>query len=152
MIMVYNKVFKKNIFYINNKMSNKEDNDDTEDVQKKVTEEFADMVKKWAKIDDQIRENEKKNRELKKERKEYESFVLEFMETQDIKVIDITGGKLRRNKSNTKSGLTPSHIQSCLYEMTNDSAKALKITKTIMEKRPSVERVNLKRTFERGNK
>lgn len=119
---------------------------------KKVTEEFKEMVKNWVKIDNQIRELTKKMADLKKDKKEYEDFVLEYMETEDIPVLDITDGKLRRNKSNTKTGLTPQHIQACLYEMTNDSAKALKITTAIMDKRPSVERVNLKRTGLRGKK
>ena len=143
-VMIYNKTFKKKyIVYIN--MSTNEDAD-----KKKVTEELVSMVKNYVKFDNEIRKAEKKVKELKKERKDYEEFVLDYMGKEDIKVIDITNGKLRRNKSNTKTGLTPAHIQTCLYDAIGDSAKAQKLTQYIMEKRPSVERVNLKRTALRG--
>ena len=63
--------------------------------------------------------------------------------------INITGGKLRKNKSKTKTGLKPELIQSAIYDLTKDSAKAVQMTKYIMDKRPVVERVNLKRTLNR---
>jgi len=124
---------------------------DTEE-QKKVTEEFIEMVKSWVSLDDKIREYQSKIKDLKKEKKEYEEFVLDYMETIGEKVIEITGGKLRQNKSKTKLGLKKEYIQSSIYELTKDSAKSVQITKYIMENRPTVERVNLKRTNLRKKK
>ena len=114
---------------------------------KQVTEEFIEMVKAWVKIDDEIRNYAVKVKELKKDRKEYEEFILEYMETIGEKVINITGGNLRKNKSKTKSGLKPEHIQNVIYEQTKDSAQAVQLTKAIMDKRPTTEHINLKRTI-----
>jgi len=128
------------------------DNEDSEENQKQITEEFVEVVKSWVKIDDEIREYTSKIKDLKKERKEFEEFILEYMENINENVIEITGGKLRRNKSQTKSPLKEQNIQSTLYEITKDNQKSIEITKQIMENRQSVERVNLKRTRLRKSK
>ena len=49
-------------------------------------------------------------------------------------------------------GLKQDVIQGALYELTKDSAKSLQMTKFIMDKRPTVERINLKRTRNRKKK
>ena len=126
--------------------------EDSEENQKQITEEFVEVVKSWVKIDDEIREYTSKIKDLKKERKEFEEFILEYMENINENVIEITGGKLRRNKSQTKTPLKEQNIQSTLYEITKDNQKSIEITKQIMENRQSVERVNLKRTRLRKSK
>lgn len=126
--------------------------DEEDDKQKEITEEFVEMVKSWVRLDDEIRTYQDKIKELKKEKKEYEVFVLEYMEKIGEKSIDITGGKLRQNKSQTKVGLKQDVIQSALYELTKDSNKSVQMTKYIMDKRPTVERINLKRTRLRKKK
>ena len=133
-------------------MPNSEEEQNNNEEKKDVSEEFIEMVKAWVKIDDEIRKKQYEIKELKNERKEYEEFVLDYMESIDEKVISITGGKLRRNKSQTKTGLKPQHIQNVIYEMTKDSAQAIKMTKMIMDSRPTVERVNLKRTTDKKKK
>ena len=125
---------------------------DSEEKQKQITEEFVEMVKSWVKIDDEIRSYQSKIKDLKKEKKEYEEFVLEYMESIGEKVINITGGKLRQNRSKTKAGLKKEYIQNAIYQLTNDSAKSIQMTKYILDNRPTVERVNLKRTSVRKNK
>ena len=124
------------------------ENEDT----KNVTEEFVEIVKTWVKIDDEIRDKTKQIKELKDDRKEYETFILNYMEKIDENVINISDGKLRKNKSTTKGGLKQEIIQNALLDMTQDSNKAVQMTKYIMEKRPITERVNLKRTKNRGKR
>ena len=126
--------------------------EEEEEKQKKITEEFVEFVKSWVKLDDEIREYQDKIKELKKEKKEYETFVLEYMDKIGEKSINITGGKLRQNKSQTKIGLKQDVIQGALYDLTKDSAKSVQMTKYIMDKRPTVERINLKRTRNRKKK
>jgi len=89
-------------------------------------------------------------KELKDERKEFEVFILEYMDKVNENVIDISDGKLRRNKSNTKGGLKQEMIQTALLDMTQNTSKAMEMTKYIMDNRPTTERVNLKRTKNRG--
>ena len=122
------------------------DNEDYEDSQDKITEEFVEVVKNWVKLDDEIRDYNDKVKDLKNERKEYEAYILEYMDKINENVINITGGKLRKNKSQTKAPLKEESIQTALYEITKDNERSNQMTKYIMENRPSVERVNLKRT------
>ena len=129
------------------------DNEDSDyEKQKQITEEFVEVVKNWVKLDDEIRDYTSKIKDLKNERKEFEEFILEYMESINENVIEITGGKLRRNKSNTKTPLKEESIQTALFEITKDNEKSMQMTKHIMENRPSVERVNLKRTRFRKSK
>lgn len=124
------------------------DNNDSdyENSQDKITEEFVEVVKNWVKLDDEIRNYNDKIKDLKNERKEYEEYILEYMDKINENVINITGGKIRKNKSNTKTPLKEESIKTALYEITKDNEKSAQMTKYIMENRPSVERVNLKRT------
>jgi hypothetical protein len=131
-------------------MSDNEESDDEK--QKQITEEFIEVVKNWVKLDDEIRDYTSKIKDLKNERKEFEDFILEYMEGINENVIEITGGKLRRNKSQTKTPLKEESIQTALFEITKDNVKSMEMTKHIMENRASVERVNLKRTRLRKSK
>ena len=126
--------------------------DEEKEKQKQITEEFVEMVKNWVKVDDLAREYKNKIKELTQEKKDYEEFILEYMDKIDEKVIDITGGKIRRNKSSSRGALKQEMIQSALYDVMKDSNKAIEITKFILEKRPVTERVNLKRTSNRKTK
>lgn len=125
---------------------------DNEEVSAEVTEEFVEVVKSWVTIDDEIRKKTAEIKELKNERKEFETFILEYMGKINENVISISDGKLRRNKSNTKGGLKQETIQSALLDITQDTSKAMEMTKYIMENRPTTERVNLKRTKNRASK
>ena len=54
-----------------------DNNSDYEEKQNKVTEEFIEVVKSWVKLDDEIREYSSKVKELKTERKDYETYILD---------------------------------------------------------------------------
>jgi hypothetical protein len=122
------------------------------EVPKEVTEEFVEVVKNWVKIDDEIRKKNIEVKELKDERKEFEAFIIEYMDKINENVINISDGKLRKNKSASKGSLKQDSIQNALLDITQDNSKAMQMTKYIMDSRPIVERVNLKRTKKRGKK
>lgn len=132
--------------------SDHEDDSDNGGVPKEITEEFVEVVKSWVTIDNEIRDKMAKIKELKDERKEFEVFILEYMDKINENVIAISDGKLRRNKSSTKAGLKQETIQSALLDITQDQSKALEMTKYILDSRPMTERVNLKRTKNRTSK
>ena len=111
-----------------------------------ITEEFVEVVKNWVKLDDLIKELNNKIKEVKTEKKEYEEFILNYMENIDENVINITDGKLRKNKTKTKTPLKEENIKSAIYDITQDPSKSEEMTKYIMGNRQHVERVNLKRT------
>ena len=126
--------------------------EDNGEVPKEVTEEFVEVVKSWVSIDNDIRKKMAEIKELKDERKEFEVFILEYMDKINENVISISDGKLRRNKSSTKAGLKQETIQTALLDITQDQSKALEMTKYILDSRPMTERVNLKRTKNRTSK
>jgi len=114
-------------------------------------EEFKKVVVNWVQIDDLIREKNSELKELKSDKKSLEEYILESMDKMDQSIIDISDGKLRLNKSKSTAGIKQEYIQEALTELVNDQAQAQQMTKFILEKRPTVERVNLKRTFFRKN-
>ena len=128
------------------------DNEENVDDQKQITEEFVEVVKNWVRIDDEIREYTNKIKNLKNDKKEFEEFILDFMDKINENVISITGGKLRKNKSQTKTPLKEESIKNSLYNITKNNEKSVQMTKYIMENRPCVERINLKRTNLRKSK
>ena len=121
-------------------------------IPKDITEEFKEVVVNWVKIDDDIRSLNQKIKDLKDEKKEFEVFILEYMNTINESTINISDGKLRLNRSKTKAPLKEENIQSALLDITKDSNKALELTKYIFQSRPLTERVNLKRTKNRVKK
>ena len=125
---------------------------DNENVQQKITEGFKKKVLKWLEIDDQIRELRAKNKELNTEKKQHEEYILNFLEQVGEKELAVSDGKLRRNVSKTKKPLSKDTIQKALTELIKDKDKANTMTEHIINSRPTVERINLKRTKNRGPK
>lgn len=131
--------------------NNSSDSNDS-NVQEKVTKEFKNKVLKWLSIDDQIRQHRQQTKILTKEKKENEEFILNFLENVGEKELAVSDGKLRRNVSKTKAPLNKSSIQKALEEIVKDKTKSSAMTDHIINSRPVVERVNLKRTRNRGSK
>jgi len=119
--------------------------------QQQITNQFKQMVISWVEIDDQIRSINAKMKDLKTEKKEYEEKILDYLGSINENVIEITDGKLRRNVSKTKAALKQETIQTALVECVKDVEKASQMTHFILSKRPVVERINLKRTKNRGS-
>ena len=125
------------------------DSESDNSAQKKVTKEFRDKVLKWVAIDDSIRELRAKSKELTNEKKQHEEYILNYMEQIEEKCLNIKDGKLRKNVSKTKGPLKKAVIQQALVDITGDAIKAKAMTEHIINSRPTVERVNLKRTRNR---
>lgn len=122
----------------------------SEQPKKDVSPEFINKVKKWVNIDDEIKEVRAKTKALNDEKKQLEEFILEYMVQIDEPVIGIADGKLRRNVSKTKGPLKKEVIHKALVEITGDSNKSAQMTEHIINSRPTVERINLKRTKKRS--
>lgn len=117
---------------------------------KKVSAEFVNAVKKYLDVDDKLREIREKTKSLNLEKKEKEEYILNYLQTLDEKVVDVPNGKLRRNVSKTQAPLKKEIIHKALTELVGDSAKASTMTEQIIKSRPTIERVTLKRTRNRG--
>ena len=132
-------------------MSDKEDSPKDQEP-KKVSKEFTEKVVAWVKYDDALRELRNKSKEITQEKKELEEWILNYLEQIGEKAISIGDGNLRRNVSKTKAPLKKENIYSTIKDLTKDENKASLITTQIFENRPLTERVNLKRTKNRGGK
>ncbi|ARF09446.1 hypothetical protein Indivirus_1_69 [Indivirus ILV1] len=125
------------------------ESEDTKISDVKITKEFQENVIKYIKLDDAIKKKQEEIAELKKQRTPCEKEILKFLEDNDENVIDITDGKLRKNKSTTKQKLTEDIIKSAISQYEKDPSVVEEIIKAMDAKRPDVTHVNLKRTGKR---
>ena len=110
-----------------------------------ITEDFKSSVVNWVSIDDKIKELNNKIKELKEEKKEDEAVIINYLEKYKQDMIDITGGKLKKNITKTQTPLKKDLITSALNELINDSNKAVEMTDYIFSKRQTKEKINLRR-------
>ena len=122
------------------------------DEEKNVSKKFSHNVVNWVKIDDKLRELRGIQKELTQEKKHLEEEILKYLDSIGEKMITIGDGKLRVNTSKTKEPLKKENIYEKLKEFTNDEGKASILTEDIYENRPLKQRINLKRTKQRGKK
>ena len=130
-------------------MSNSSDSETNENIQGKVTKHFKKKVLEYLDIDDEIRDLRVKVKELTTEKKENEEFILNFLEQVGEKELATRDGTLRRNVYKTKAPLKKETMIESLTEITKDKVKSTKIVEQMMNNRPTVERVSLKRTKNR---
>ena len=129
--------------------------DNSED-KKEVSNKFVSAIKNWVTIDDKIRkinEETKKLREqiktLNSQKEQYEKTVLDELDKMEEKVIAISDGKIRKNVTKSQKPLKKEDIQKTIFEFTKDEKKTFDMVEQMMKSRPTVEKVNLKRTKNR---
>ena len=89
-----------------------------EEIPKDQLDHFKINVKEWLDIDSQIKELEKKSRELKKKRnKQLEPKITGFMRSYNISDLNTESGKLRCNERNTKIPINKKTIQESLQKV-----------------------------------
>ena len=108
--------------------------------------EIKEMIKSWEEADTQIGELTKKLKELKDEMKQYENFIIDYMEENHKLEVPCLGGKIKKAVSKSKTGFNEKIIITGLTEITKgDESKAKDITKIISQKREMKERTYLKK-------
>ena len=91
-------------------------------------------------------------KELKSQRKPCEEFILSYLDKIGQTTIEISGGKLRKNKSETKQSINQDIIKKSIAEKVQDPSVIEDILKIMEKNRPLKTNVNLKRTNERAKK
>ena len=119
------------------------------DVQQKVTKTFRNNVLQWIDIDDKIKNIRSKVKELTTEKKEFEEKIISYLTEVEEDSIVIKDGKLSKNVSKTKAPLKKDTIYKSLVELVGDASKATEMTEHIINSRPDIQRINLKRTKNR---
>jgi len=113
-----------------------------------VPKGFEDSVREWVRLDNKVRQLSDELKELRKEKKPKEDSIIKHLEQNGINVIEINGGKLRRNKSETKQKIQQEDIEKALKNKLN-TQKASEIMEYMENNRSTKINVNLKRTNER---
>ena len=119
---------------------------ESESNKKQISAEFVQAVKKYLEVDDKLREIKDRTKKLNTEKKEKQEFILNYLTSIEESIIDVADGKLKKTITKTQAPLKKELIHKALTDLTGDSAKAQSMTETIINSRPTVERVNLKRT------
>lgn len=142
----------------NNNIDNMSDieNSDSDDIEQeaeqiKITKDFQENVIKFVKIDDLIKKKQSEITELKSQKKPCEENIIKYLDEIDENVIEITNGKLRKNKSETKVALNKEIIKNAINNQIQDPLIVEQILK-IMDNRPKKVRTNIKRTSNRIRK
>ena len=121
-------------------MENK-DSSSEEELKKK----FKNIVIAWVQLDDKIKTINSELKNMKDEKKQYEDFILDFMEKYNENMITLSNGILKKNVSQTKQSINEEMINEAIEEFTKDVEQAYTITQKIIEKRQINEKVTLKR-------
>jgi len=120
-------------------MENKDSSD--EELKKK----FKNIVIAWVQLDDKIKTINSELKNMKDEKKQYEDFILNFMEKYNENMITLSNGILKKNVSQTKQSINEEMINEAIEEFTKDAEQAYTITQKIIQKRQVNEKISLKR-------
>ena len=113
---------------------------------KQISQEFVQAVKKYLEVDDKLREIKDRTKKLNTEKKEKQEYIINYLTSIEESIIDVADGKLKKTITKSQAPLKKELIHKALTDLTGDSVKAQSMTETIINSRPTVERVNLKRT------
>ncbi len=119
---------------------------ESESNKKQISQEFVQAVKKYLEVDDKLREIKDRTKKLNTEKKEKQEYIINYLTSIEESIIDVADGKLKKTITKTQAPLKKELIHKALTDITGDSIKAQNMTETIINSRPTVERVNLKRT------
>jgi len=106
---------------------------------------YKGMVKSWLETDTKINKLMTTLKELKDEKKQYENYIIDYMEENHNVEVSVPEGKLKKAVIKSKGGFNEKVILTGLSEITKDETKAKDITKVISQKRENKEKVFLRK-------
>jgi len=111
-----------------------------------TTDEIKEMIKSWLEADEKIDALNKQLKDLKDEKKQYENFIIDYMEENHNVEVSGAGGKIKKAVQKSRAGFNEKIIITGLTEITKgDETKAKDITKIISQKREMKEKTYLKK-------
>ena len=132
--------------------SEDDDNQENEEDNYELKDEFREKVVLYVKSDDRIRELQKLVKDQQQIKKDSEEAILRHLERLGESMINISGGKLRKNQYESKGALKKESIKESILERIKDPKVVEEILIKMEDKRETKMNVSLKRTFERDNK
>jgi hypothetical protein len=132
---------------------NKDKNEDSSDNEGEyeLNDEFKNKVIAYVKADDKLREIQNSMKDLRKIKKDTEEAILRHLERLGENMINITGGKLRKNQYESKEALKKEFIKEALSDKIKDVVAVEDLLEKMESKRKLKINVSIKRTFERDD-
>ena len=125
-------------------------NDNEEDFQR-YQETLKSNVKEYLEIDDYIKALNKALKQKRDQKKKLQESILEAMTKFEIDNMNTKGGNLVYSKTTTKKGLNKTNLLSgLLLYFKNNEDTAKDACTVIMENRPKVEKICLKRKINKS--
>jgi hypothetical protein len=114
-------------------------------------EQLVNAVKKWVKIDNELRTLQKEQSIRKKEKKNISTELIEVMRKNEIDCFDLKDGQLQYVKRSVKKPITQKMLLSVLADYFNgDMLKASSINNFIMENREETVHESIVRKIDSG--
>ena len=109
-------------------------------------EQLVNSIKKWVKIDNEIRALQKETNKRKADKKKISNELVEVMRTNEIDCFDINDGQILYSKKNVKKPITQKILMGILSEYyQGDVLKASEVNNFIMENREEVVKESISR-------
>ena len=111
--------------------------------------DFAESIKKWVSLDNQVKAYYDKAREIREQRNALADDIMEYVDTSGLNntTVKISDGKLRFTPTKQTSSLTLSYIEDCLYKCLGDG-DIVKQTMTYIKKNREIKvSRDIKRTY-----
>jgi hypothetical protein len=122
-----------------------EENENNQENNQDPKVQYKLMVKSWIETDDKINKLMTTLKELKDEKKQYENYIIDYMDENHNVEVSIPEGKIKKTMLKSKGGFNEKVIITGLAEITKDETKAKDITKVISQKRENKEKIYLKK-------
>jgi hypothetical protein len=99
--------------------------------------DFQNDVKNWVMVDNQIKQNSEKVKELRKQRTHLSTKIFSYAEENNLEnaVIEISDGKLKFQQNKQTSPLTFKFLEECLNECIQNEEQVKQIIKFVKSKR-----------------
>lgn len=108
-------------------------------------EELKELIKNWLNLDEKCKILADETKDIKMEKKQYETYILGFMEKTNKDIIKTNDSTLRKNVKESKGAPKEEHILKTLTKILENAEQAYKITQQILEDIPSKEVISLKK-------
>ena len=118
----------------------------------KVSREFQENVKKFVLLSDLLKKKQDEITELRKQKKPCEEYILKFLDQVNEDTVNVTDGKIKKNKSEIKNKLDEDLVKLSLQEKINDPKIIEEILKSIEDKRGVNSKVKLERRVTKPKK
>lgn len=110
-------------------------------------DELRELLKNWLELDETTKELSDRMKDIKMEKKQYETYILGFMDKTKKEIIKASDSNvvLRKEVKETRSKPSEENILKVLTRVLGDAGQAYKFTQEIIEDAPLKETISLKK-------